>query len=641
MKPNESILMTLKKVNNIKLNVRLRIIVGCIIVSLHFNVATAEVYPGGELKPLRVALVIGDQWDDPASYLINLPGPTGSYSGYDSRPDVQGASDFHDLAVLLKSWGIPFDVIRLDQQLLDRYVFLDMHDNPVYGTIIWDVNDSKNLMPSDISMITEMVAEYGTGLISIADRITQHPIQELLGIKYIGGWESNDPFSVTTDHYITKGVKKDFVVEPGAENHAKRQQVEVLDALTIVRQGEYPQVTVNEFPSGGRSVWIGNDHNNLFTSQELRTILCRSITWTTGYNLFRTWENEVVMIMDDPGGAQNAWLKHWHYAPLSEQDIEKYLISPLQKNKAVLNINFVPAFVNDEKKRLEPTWNQKFTDGFGLEHDNISSKRGYDKGIRLGVFEVMAHGLTHMQPDLVSDPGWYGSDLEKERSEVVWYREFGDTRRGGEIPAAEQLWRMKTGMAWIKEQFGVTPLQFCPGGLGSSVSYFNNTAKLAGLAGYGWCGWETGYLGKDLVITGWGFFGTRESPLFVAVLPDAHDYGVTREPEKFASIFKEYPGKRFIGINEFIGYLHAENSAKWEEDGKKLTILTDYDPHYCMDFADKSTCWNLEISDWLLARCGGKYSVKADGRKVEIRNGKITIPAGTGTHSLTIDFTEP
>ena len=144
------------------------------------------------------------------------------------------------------------------------------------------------------------------------------------------------------------------------------------------------------------------------------------------------------MIMDDPGGAQNAWLKHWHYAPLSEQDIEKYLISPLQKNKAVLNINFVPAFVNDEKKRLEPTWNQKFTDGFGLEHDNISSKRGYDKGIRLGVFEVMAHGLTHMQPDLVSDPGWYGSDLEKERSEVGWYREFGDTRRGGEITAAEQ-----------------------------------------------------------------------------------------------------------------------------------------------------------------------------------------------------------
>ncbi|NMC38765.1 MAG: hypothetical protein GYA41_10625 [Bacteroidales bacterium] len=625
--------------NNRKHFICLRIIVVCVIVSIYFNLSAAGIIYDGELKPFRVALVIGDQWDDPASYLINLPEPTGKYSGYDARPDVQGASDFHDLAVLLKSWAIPFDIIRLDQQLLDRYIFLDMHDNPVYGTIIWDVNESKNLMPSDISVITEMVTEYGTGLIAIADRITQPSIQRLLGVKYIGGWESNDPFSLTMNHFIISGLKKTFTIEPGPENHAKRQQVEVLDALTIVRQGEYPQVTVREFPSGGRSVWIGNDHNNLFTSQELRTILCRSITWTIGYNLFRTWENEIVMIMDDPGGAQNAWLKHWHYAPLSEQDIEKYLIAPLQKHKAVLNINFVPAFVNDEKKRLEPTWNQKFTDEFGLEHDNISSKRGYDKGIRLGVFEVMAHGLTHIQPDLVSDPTWYGSELEKERSEVGWYREFGDTRRGGEIPAAEQLWRMKTGMAWIKEQFGVTPLQFCAGGLGTSVSYFNNTAKLAGQAGYGWCGWETGYLGKDVVITGWKFFGTRESPLFVAALPDAHDYGLTREPEKFASIFKDYPGKRFIGINEFIGYLHAENSAKWEADGKRLTIMTEYDPHYCMDFAGNPTHWNLEISDWLLAEKGGKYSVKADGGKAEIRNSMITIPEGTGKHSITIDFT--
>ena len=54
--------------------------------------------------------------------------PTGKYSGYEAEPEVQGACDFHHLAVLLKSWGIPFDVIRLDQQFLDRYMFLDMHD---------------------------------------------------------------------------------------------------------------------------------------------------------------------------------------------------------------------------------------------------------------------------------------------------------------------------------------------------------------------------------------------------------------------------------------------------------------------------------------------------------------------------------
>jgi hypothetical protein len=344
------------------------------------------------------------------------------------------------------------------------------------------------------------------------------------------------------------------------------------------------------------------------------------------------------MIMDDPGGAQNAWLKHWHYNPLSEEAVEKYLIRPLQANKAVLNINFVPAFVNDAKRRLEPTWNQRFTDEFGLRHDNAGGKEAFDKGVRLGVFEVMCHGLTHMQPDLVSDPGWYGSEIEKERSEVGWYREFGDTRRGGEIPAAEQLWRMKTGMEWLTKQFGVIPLQFCPGGLGSSVSYFNNTAKLAGQAGFGWCGWETGYLGKDLVITGWKFFGTNESPLFVAALPDAHDFGVTREPEKFATIFDQHPGKRFIGINEFIGYLHAGKSGKWTDDGKKLIIDLDYDPHYCMDFGKRSTVWKLEFSDWLLKESGYVISVKVDGKTSALRENEVTIPKGTGMHSIEIDF---
>lgn len=611
-----------------------------ILFAMYINTYAADTNSGVVLKPFRVALVIGDQWDDPASYIINLPGPTGKYSGYDARPDVQGESDFHDLAVLLKSWGIPFDIIRLDQQIIDRYMFLDMHDDPIYGTIIWDVNESINLMPSDISVITEMVAAYGTGLIAIADRIIQPPIQMLLGLKYIGGWESNDPFKVTADHYITSGVKKEFAVEPGSENHAKRQQVEVLDAMTIVRQGEYPQVTVREFPSGGRIVWIGSDHNWMFTSQEIRTILCRAITWTIGYNLYKTWENKAIMIMDDPGGAQNAWLKHWHYAPLSEQEIDQYLISPLIKHKAVLNINFVPAFVNDEKKRLEPTWNQKFTDRFGLEHNNVSSKMGYDKGIKLGVFEVMSHGLTHMQPDLVSEPTWYGSELERERSEVGWYREFGDTRRGGEIPAAEQLWRMKTGMEWLKEQFGVTPLQFCPGGLGTSVSYFNNTARLAGQAGYGWCGWETGYLGKDMVITGWKFFGTRESPLIVPVLPDAHDFGVKREPQKFASIFDQFPDKNFIGINEFIGYLHSKNTGNWDKERKKITIKLEYDSHYCLDFDNRPTSWNFEISDWLSKISGGKYSMKVDGEAAKVQNNIVKIPKGTGIHTIEIDFSK-
>ena len=54
--------------------------------------------------------------------------------------------------ILLKSWGIPYDVVRLDQQFLDRHMFLDMQGEPMYGTIIWDVNQSEKLLHPDYSI---------------------------------------------------------------------------------------------------------------------------------------------------------------------------------------------------------------------------------------------------------------------------------------------------------------------------------------------------------------------------------------------------------------------------------------------------------------------------------------------------------
>jgi hypothetical protein len=367
-------------------------------------------------------------------------------------------------------------------------------------------------------------------------------------------------------------------------------------------------------------------------------MLRRAITWTSGYSIFKTWENDLILVIDDPGGAAASWLEHWHYPTLSEEIIEKYIITPLVEHKAVLNINFVPGFVNDNNKRLEPSWNENYFDAFGTRQDYISSKRGYDKGVKLGVFTVMSHGLTHMQPDLVSEPGWYGSQFDKERSEVGWYREFGDTRRNGEIPAAEQLWRMKTSRDWLTEQFGAEPLEFCPGGLGTSISYFNNTAKLAGEAGYGWNGWETGYLGKDMVITGWKFFGTSESPLVAPALPDGHDFGISRDPEKFAEIFRKYPSRRFISMNEFIGYLHSNNSGNWDKTSNKLNLAIDYDIHYCRFFETHSSSWNLELSDWLLNDNGKISSVAIDGKDVTGSTFKINIPQGTGKHLIKVDL---
>ena len=600
-----------------------------------WNVFSADHIPG-KLKPFRVLVIIGDQWEDPASYMVGKANLDISGTAY---PRVIEESDFHHIAIVLKSWGIPFDVVRLDQQLLDQYMFLDMYNKPRYGTIIWDVNQTDKLMPQDYSIVAEMVKEYGIGLIALSDHISQPEIQNVLGLEYTGIRENNAALKVNGKHFMTEGLSSPFLVDSGTNANMERQQVEVSDgAVTIVEQGSSPQVTVKEYPSGGYVVWIGNDYDYMFYFQSLRTLLRRAITWTIGYNLYKTWDNDILMIMDDPGGASSVWLKSWHYPQPSEEIIEKYLINPLLKHNAVLNINFTPGFVNDAKRRLEPTWNENFIDGYGTKQDFVSSKRGYYKGVKLGVFEVMYHGLTHMQPDLDSDPGWYGTPLDKEKAEGGWYKEFGDTRRNKEIYAAEQLWRMKTGKEWLTEQFGVTPLQFCAGGGGISISYFNNTTKLAGQAGFGWCGWRYGYLGKDMAFMGWNFLGTPESPSIVTAPPDGHDRGISSEPEKFATIFDRYPKGRFMSINEFIGYLHAGNSGNWSKEMEKLTIKLDYDPHYCKYFETHASTWNLEFSDWLAKEMGEFSSIIVDGKKVKTPVKKIDIPKGTGEHRIEVKF---
>lgn len=591
-------------------------------------------------KPFRVAVVIGDQWEDPMSYLVSPPEPLKGYSGNMNYPEIPGPFDFFQLAVMLKSWGIPFDVIRLDQQFLDRYMFLEMDGRPRYGTIIWDVNNCEGLLHPDYSIVREMVEQYGIGLIGLSDRIFPPEIQSVLGLKYKGSWQSRQPMRVETDHFLTSGLNQTFEATHDYPNYRKRQQVEVLPGTTVlVQQGDHPQSTCRVPESGGRSVWIGQDHNFMFQYQDLRTLLRRAITWTIGYNLYRTWENRIIMIMDDPGTAQNAWLEHWHYPALSEDTIEKFLIRPLRKHNAVLNLNFVPGFVNDEKRRVEPTWTQQFMDEFGTFQDYVSSKRGYDKGVRQGVFSVLCHGLTHMQPDLTSEPGWYGSALDRERAEVGWYREFGDTRRHGEIPAAEQMWRMETARDWLVQQFGVHPLAFCAGGGGASLSYENNTNRIAARAGFGWMAWVNGYLGRDMAFTAWDFAGTSDSPKFIQAPPNGHDFGIAQDPGAFQTVFEQYPEARFIDVNEFIGYLHAANKGLLSSgDGKLLHMTAVYDPHYCSFFDKNTSYWILELSDWVEEFMGEDILLNIDGKSVhwEGTPAEIAIPPGTGEHAISI-----
>jgi hypothetical protein len=593
--------------------------------------------PAAEVKPYKVALIIGDQWQDPASFVVDVQKQTQSEA---SAAPVTIENEFALLLIMLKGWCVPFQITRLDQEFLDINRFLGPDNKPDVGCIIWDADTPAELLPQRYEVIREAVNDYGISLIALGNRIKEPIIQDLLGIKYIGAWHTAQDLTPADDHFITKTLTGPLDDTDESTEVKKRIHVELLDAEPIVMQGKHPQATVRDLPSGAKAIWLGSDIDRLFSYQPCRTLLRRAITYAIGYSLYKTWENKAWMVMDDPGTAQNAWLDHWHYPTLTEQQIEKHLIKPLTEHNAVLVMNLCPGFVNDRLQRLEPAFQRKLTDEFGTPQDYPSTYRGLVKGLKDGVFEIQCHGLTHMQPDLFSPPGpWYAADLDKERAEIGWYREFGDTRRDREIPAAEASWRINTAKNWLKNLFGVTPLSFRPGGGGVSTSYPNCTERLAARAGFGWGGGRSGYLGPDLAIRGWSLYGTAECPLAIPAPPDGHDKGIAEHPEQFLRAFSDYPDIQWIGINEYVAYTHAKITTVPE---KPLTLSLTYDPHYCTHFANNNSSYNLLFSDWLATKLRGT-KISVDGKPL-MQNPHLTepltikVPPGTGTHTIQISW---
>ncbi|HUU28277.1 MAG TPA: hypothetical protein VM123_10730 [archaeon] len=606
-------------------------------VLLAFMISLAGPCTGAEVfNPYRVLLVIGNQWQDQSSFLIDIPASEGLNYDFTYRPE---GTDFMQLVVMLKSWGIPFDILRLDQQSLDINHFLGPDNKPSYGCILWAADPQAGLASQDYSVLREAVKTHGISLVALSNRINQPVLEELLGLRYIAYNMTHD--NITTDgiHYLTRGMSPAITPLENA-GYSHRARVEALSGVQVLAsQGKYPALTLRNLESGARAIWIGGDYGIMFDRQNLRTVLRRAITCAVGYSLFKTWENNVVIVMDDPGGAQCAWLDSWHYPTLSQDEIRKHLIAPLKKHRARLVLNVIPGFVNDRKRRVELAFQQDFTDQFGVRQDFVSTKRGLDEGLREGVLEIQSHGWTHMQPDLDSPPGpWWGAPLDGEKAEVGWYREFGDTRRGfTEIPAAIQTFRMKTGIRWLKHLFEIDPLSFVSGGGGVSLSYPNHTWILAARAGFGWFCWFGGYLGPDMAVRRWLFEGTPEAPQTLGAMPDSHDKGIAEHPEEFLKTFeKAGPRAIYIGLNEYIGYLHAGRQC---ESPRGLEVDYNYDPHYCQFFRTSQSAWQLDLADWAREKLAGK-TILVDGTspgKVAPKGiQEIRIPAGTGRHTVAI-----
>ncbi|HLV86200.1 MAG TPA: hypothetical protein VKV39_04430 [Candidatus Sulfotelmatobacter sp.] len=584
-------------------------------------VAMQSLSAAAPLKPYRVLIVISDQWKDPRSFLVS------------------GSGEFQTIVTLFKSWGIPFDILRLDQTLMDPNHFTDFEGKPRYGAILWDVPGDAS--QADQALVTDAVEKLHISLIAIGDRLRQPAIQRLLGVQYKSEHMNSAHAMVKGDSFILRGLAQDLRQQGPEAVAMRRVQVEATDAKVLAEAGGVPQVTEREVDHDTRAIWIGGDIDQMLLYQPMRTTLRRAVTEAIGYSLTKSWTKTIVLTMDDMGNAQNAWLEHWHYPALSAEQIRHSMIEPLQAHHAILSLNIVPGFVDDAQHKIVPTWHQQFTDEFGVKQDYVSTKKGLDEGIAAGVLEIESHGWTHMQPDLDSPPGpWWGSPLMEERAEVGWYREFYDIRRNREIAAAEQKFHMLQSADWIEKEFGHFPLEFSTGGNGVSRSPDNNTWRLAAEAGYGYYG---GYLGRDLAVEGRAdsnadFGGTDDVPLLLPAPPDGHDRGIAHDPEGFAKVFDKYPGYAFTGLDEYIGYQHAQIGLTADNGGAKLTVS--YDPHYCRALIAKNSNWDFNVADWLRPQLQSAQ-IWVDGKSLgPAKNETETIPLAAGTEKHIIEIRE-
>src|SRR5512133_3892397 len=148
-----------------------------------------------ETRPFRVLVIIGDQWTDPMSYSID---PT---RGKDE--------DLLDVVTMLKIWGVPFDILRLDEQRLQINRFLDSQAKANYGCMIW-MADPKGINPlsANYETLKNAVNEYGISLIALSDYIKAPVVAELCGINVKGinqaQLSENGPrFALHGNHFIT------------------------------------------------------------------------------------------------------------------------------------------------------------------------------------------------------------------------------------------------------------------------------------------------------------------------------------------------------------------------------------------------------------------------------------------------------
>jgi peptidoglycan/xylan/chitin deacetylase (PgdA/CDA1 family) len=574
----------------------------------------------GPAPPYRFLLVIGDQWEDGASYLIERSG------------------EFQILAGLLKTWGLPFDVLRLDQQQMDRYHLLDRDGRPLYGAILWDA-PAEQLRGRNFGILKEL-KQQGVALVALGDTVAAPEIAQLAGLRYVSEYKSNDGPTFDTAHFITRalaGREKEMV--SAGDYSLGGSKVIPEDAAVIGRRGAAPFLTVRQAPGGGRVAWLGIDRSPARLQNQLtRDLLKRCLVWAQGYAAYAEYDHALILFMDDPGTPDKTFLPYWHYRTPSEEEIRRGMIEPLKRH-GTMDVNVVTGYVDRKTKRILNPWKQRVIDEIDGKtiHDFASTKRGLDAGVAADVFNIQSHGWTHMLPELDSPPGPFWDAPMDGVGSLDWYNEFGDDLRKREVPAITQRLHMQRSIECIREDFGVTPLVVRPGGgLYSRNNSANNTAVNAARMGFGIATWNWAeYLGPDLVVSlesvsrrGSWQYDRRVTAADIPWTVDApfwlgfHDRDLSLDNQSFERLLSDLGNSiRFMNGSEYSAYLHAKVHRAASDS---LQLAVDYDGHYCRYFQSRPSRWIVHLSD------DTRRALKRQAPEKQV----VEVPAGLGSHIL-------
>jgi hypothetical protein len=647
---------------------------------------TSEVFEKKQdynVKPFRVLVIIGDQWTDPMSYNID--------------PRRVRGTDFLDVVNMLKIWGVPFDILRLDEQRLQINRFLDGEANPNYGCVIWMADPDKlKGYSANYQTLKRAVEEYGISMIALFDNIKSKQVADLAGLEYYNVKEimldgTAGKFTITGEHFITSEAKDLILPDrkqaanisiptPDGTTPNRSEFGEDYTTVNIVNCkakdyvrvlgsiGQVPQFVVRDVNKDTKVVWIGVGKDWFRKYPDMRRIFRKALVYSIGYGLFNdNFENGFIFIMDDVGCSEHAWSLKWHYPTPPRDTLLKYLIEPLEQYGFMMVQNITPGFANPEKQIIESPWKVKpFKDIFGNWQDYGSTKEGLDEGLKRGVFEIQSHrAWSHMNWDLDSPPGpWWGGPVDGEMSLENWYNEVVDVRRGYKpVPSNDLLFIYKMGIDAIKKSFGVVPLsaEVRPGSeMREGTHGGDDNGRIAAIAGLG--------VSRECYV---GFDRTIEFNMMMPQQFTCHDIDLTAQTDypddltgrgwdtiqkmtteqliaaKIAGARRidlhnnlnwidSRKDKHWMGFNEVCAYLHTIIAVA-EKNINSIELI--YDDHYCKYFEKKPSMWTLELSDSFRDDLGNKASVSIDGKKGNLVLGSIQlleIPAGIGTHRIEI-----